>query len=138
MVRGVAGLEEPLLESLLEDGRLGVVGDAADRQPQQSPRVAVVSSQRPQRDRVLAAAVEADHSLGLREVPLEREARVLAAQGQRERICGVVMVPVGSRAVGVTELQEKVLAVLSPDRRVRELPKRAVYRLCRGSFPSTT
>ena len=64
--------------------------------------------------------MEADHILGLREVPFEREAGVLAAQGQRERAGGVVMVAVGPRAVRVAELQEKVLAILSPDRRVRE------------------
>ena len=73
-----------------------------------SPRPANVpdapAPQRPQRDRVLAAAVEADHILSLREVPLEREARVLAAQGERERIFGVVVVAVGPRAVGVAEL----------------------------------
>ena len=48
--------------------------------------------------------MEADHILSLREVPLEREARVLAAQGERERIFGVVVVAVGPRAVGVAEL----------------------------------
>ena len=65
------------------------------------PRVAAIAPQRPQRERVLAAAVEADHILGLREVPLEREARVLAAQGERERAGGVVMVAVWTRAVGI-------------------------------------
>jgi len=45
--------------------------------------------------------VEADHILGLREVPLEGEARVLAAQGQRERAGGIVVIAVWTRAVGI-------------------------------------
>ena len=82
-VRGVAGLEEPVLESA-RSGRLGVVGarrppaPTKPARPPWSPRNARSASA------FLAAAVEADHILGLREVPFEREA-VLAAQGQRER-----------------------------------------------------
>ena len=71
------------------------------RRREQLPRVAAAAPQRPQRERVLAAAVEADHVLGLRKVPLEREARVLTAQGERERIFGggVVAVPRRRRPV---------------------------------------
>ena len=68
------------------------------RRREQLPRVAAVAPPRPQRERVLAAAVEADHILGLREVPFEREARMLAAQGERERAGGVVMVAVYAAA----------------------------------------
>ena len=74
------------------------------------PRVAAIAPQRPQRERVLAAAVEADHILGLREVPLEREARVLAAQGDWHM-----------------DLQMAL-----------RFSRCVVYRLCRGSSPSTT
>ena len=78
------------------------------RRREQLPRVAAAAPQRPQRERVLAAAVEAYHVLGLRKVPLEREARVLAAQGQRERIFGGGVVAVGARAVRVLQLNERL------------------------------